>query len=418
MRLNTGLHAEAAPLAGDIGGRLSRELGQPLVGETLLLEVEQALGVLGQALGPHLRLDRHELLDLAQEPRLVLAGVRHLVDREAEAERLGDRQDAVGRRPRQGADDGRLVGRALDLDLVQAGQARLHRAQRLLQRLLEGPADRHRLADALHRGGEQRLGARELLEGEARHLGDDIVDRGLERGRRRAGDVVQQLVERVADGQARRDLGDREAGGLGGQRRGARHARVHLDHDHAAGLGIDRELHVRSAGIDADLAQARDRGVAHDLVFLVGERQRRRHRDRIAGVDAHRIDVLDRADDDAVVAPVAHDLHLVLFPAEHRFLDQHLADRRGVDAALHDVEIFVAIVGDAAAGAAQGEGRADDGRQADMVERARSLPRDCARPRSWGIPGRSWSWPRGTAGDPRPCRSPRRWRRSARPCTS
>ena len=66
---------------------------------------------------------------------------------------------------------------------------------------------------------------------------------------------------------------------------------------------------------------------------------------------------------------VAHDLHLVLFPAEHRFLDQHLADRRGVDAALHDVEIFVAIVGDAAAGAAQGEGRADDGRQADMVER-------------------------------------------------
>ncbi len=100
------------------------------------------------------------------------------------------------------------------------------------------------------------------------------------------------------------------------------------------------------------------------------ERQRRRHRHRIAGVDAHRVDVLDRADDDAVVAAVAHDFHLVLFPAEHRFLDQHLADRRGVDAALHDVEIFVAVVGDAAAGAAQGEGRADDGRQADMIEGA------------------------------------------------
>ena len=46
----------------------------------------------------------------------------------AEAEGLGDRQDAVGRRARQGADDGRLVGRALDLDLVQAGEPRLHRA--------------------------------------------------------------------------------------------------------------------------------------------------------------------------------------------------------------------------------------------------------------------------------------------------
>ena len=105
----------------------------------------------------------------------------------------------------------------------------------------------------------------------------------------------------------------------------------------------------------------------------------------VAGVDAHRIDVLDRADDDAVVVAVAHDLHLVLFPAEHRFLDQHLGGRRGVEAALHDVEELVAIVGDAAAGAAQGERRPDDRRQADHVERRRPPPRDCARPRSWAI---------------------------------
>ena len=299
--------------------------------------------------------------------------MRDLLDRQAVAEGLGDHQDAVGRRPRQRADDGRLVGRALDLDLVEAGQAGLHRAQRLLQRFLEGPADRHRLAHALHRGGEQRLGAGELLEGEARHLGDDVVDRRLEGGRRVAGDVVQQLVERVADRQPRGDLGDREAGGLRGQRRGARDARVHLDHDHAAGRRIDGELHVRAAGIDPDLAQARDRGVAHDLVFLVGERQRRRDRHGVAGVDAHRIDVLDRADDDAVVLAVAHDLHLVLFPAEHGLLDQHFGRRRGFEAALHDVEELVAIVGDAAAGAAQGEGRADDRRQADLVERLRRL---------------------------------------------
>ncbi len=48
------------------------------------------------------------------------------------------------------------------------------------------------------------------------------------------GDVVAQFVQRVAHRQLGRDLGDREAGGLGGQCRGARHARVHLDHDHAA----------------------------------------------------------------------------------------------------------------------------------------------------------------------------------------
>jgi hypothetical protein len=56
------------------------------------------------------------------------------------------------------------------------------------------------------------------------------------------------LVQRVAHRQLGGDLGDREAGGLRRQRRGARHARVHLDDDQAAVLRIDRELHVRAAG--------------------------------------------------------------------------------------------------------------------------------------------------------------------------
>jgi hypothetical protein len=134
--------------------------------------------------------------------------------------------------------------------------------------------------------------------------------------------------------------------------------------------GIDRELHVRTAGLDADLAQHRQRGVAHDLVFLVGQRQRRRDGDRIAGVDAHRVEILDRADDDAVVRLVANDLHLVLLPAEHALLDEHLAGGGGVEPRSHDLDELALVVGDAAAGAAHGEGRADDGGQADVVERS------------------------------------------------
>ena len=131
---------------------------------------------------------------------------------------------------------GAALAEAGDLDLVEAGQARLQAAQRLLQRFLEGAADRHDLADRLHGGGQHRLGAGEFLEGEARDLGDDVVDRRLEGGRRRAaGDVVLQLVQRVADGELGRDLGDREAGRLRGQRGGARDARVHLD-DHQAAV--------------------------------------------------------------------------------------------------------------------------------------------------------------------------------------
>ena len=76
----------------------------------------------------------------------------------------------------------------------------------------------------------RRSAQRELLEVEARRLDRDVVERRLERRGRLAGDVVRQLVERVADREQRRELRDREAGRLRRERRRARHARVHLDH--------------------------------------------------------------------------------------------------------------------------------------------------------------------------------------------
>ena len=59
---------------------------------------------------------------------------------------------------------------SLDLDLVEPGQAGLEPAQRLLQALLEGAADRHHFADRLHPG--HGGGAGKFLEREAGNLGD------------------------------------------------------------------------------------------------------------------------------------------------------------------------------------------------------------------------------------------------------
>ena len=87
----------------------------------------------------------------------------------------------------------------------------LERADRLEQRLLEGAPHGGDLADRLHGGAEDGLGAGELLEGEARDLDDHIVEGGLERRRRRAGDVVGDLVETAAEGDLGRDPGDRES---------------------------------------------------------------------------------------------------------------------------------------------------------------------------------------------------------------
>ena len=189
---------------------------------------------------------------------------------------------------------------------------------------------------------------RELLEREPRHLDHDVVERRLERRRRLAGDVVGDLVEGVADRELGGDLRDREAGRLRRQRRRARHPRVHLDDDHAGrrrGLTANWMLQPPVSTPTARMTAMRD--VAHVLVLAVGQRHRRRDGDRVAGVHAHRVEVLDRADDHDVVVPVAHQLELVLLPAEDRLLEQHLGGRAGLQPGAGDAAQLGLVVRDA-----------------------------------------------------------------------
>ncbi len=231
---------------------------------------------------------------------------------------------------------------------------------RLEQRLRERAPDPHRLADRLHLRSERLVGAGELLEGEARELDDDVVEGGLEARRRRLRQVVRDLVERVADGELGGDLRDRIAGRLGGERGRARDPRVHLDDAQLARLAAARELDVRAARLDADCTDDCRGGIAQLLVGLVGERHLRRDGDRVARVHAHRVEVLDRADDDHVVRAIAHHLELELVPAAHRLLDEHLPDRRLPQAALDLVGERRAVLGETAAMASEREGGAND----------------------------------------------------------
>ena len=259
-------------------------------------------------------------------------------------------------------------GRQLAAEVeAQAGGADLHGTQALLQGFLEGAADAHGLAHALHGGGQLVLGAGEFFKGEARDLDHAVVDGRLETGRGLAGDVVAQFVQGIADGQLGGQLGDGETGGLGGQGRGTRHARVHLDDHHLAIVGIDAELHVAAAGLHADLAHDGEGSVAHHLVLGVGQGLGRGHGDGVTGVHAHGVHVLDGADDDAVVILVTHDFHLELFPAQHALLDHDFGHGTGGKAVTGHFFQVGHVVGDAAAGAAQGEGRADDEREGQHV---------------------------------------------------
>src|SRR5439155_11726861 len=86
---------------------------------------------------------------------------------------------------------------------------------------------------------------------------------------------------------------------------------------------------------------------------------------------AHRVEVLDRADDDAVAGGVGHHLQLVLLPALERALDEHLADRARVEPAADERLEFGPVAREAAAGSAEREGRAHDGRRLEPVQLVR-----------------------------------------------
>ena len=233
----------------------------------------------------------------------------------------------------------------------------LQRAHSLAKGLLKGTADRHDLAHGLHARGERGVGTLELLEGKARHLDDAVVDCGLKAGGRSLGDVVDDLVERVAHGQARGGLGDGETRCLGSEGGRAAHARVHLDDDQAAGVGVHGKLHVGATGLDANLLQNGERCDTHALILQVGEGLRRRHGDGVAGVHAHGVEVLDGAHDDAVAGVVTHDLHLILFPTLNGLLDQYLVGRRELQALAHDGDELLVSMRDATTGAAEGKAR-------------------------------------------------------------
>ena len=305
------------------------------------------------------------LAELMKEPRIDLGEIENALYAVTRAEGVAQVKNALGiGRAELRVDDffvDNLIAAELAAPAETAG-ADLERTQTFLHRFLKRAADGHRLADGFHRRGERGIGAEEFLKREARDLGDDVVDGRLEARRRDARDVVAQLVERVAHGEFGGDLGDGETGGLRGQGGGTRDARIHLDDDHAAGHGIDGELDVGTAGFDADFANHGERRVTHDLVFFVGERHRRSDGDGVAGVDAHRVKILDGADHHALVLVVTHDLHLVFLPAEQTFLDEDLVHGREIETVGADTFEFFLVVSDPAAAAAEGKGRADDER--------------------------------------------------------
>ena len=376
-RYEGGLHPGGDAGSPHLACRHPPQVAELLVGEPELLgplpgpavhAVEAALHQRGPLLG--------DLEELVAEPGVHLSGLEQLLHGDPSAQQGLELEDALGGGHRGGSQQlsvaEAVVGGLAGVG-VEAVATQFQRAQPLLERLGEGAGDGHDLAHRLHLGVEHPRNPGELLERPPGHLGDHVVDDRLEAGWGLLGDVVGNLVEGVAHGQAGGDLGDGKPSGLGGQRGGPRHPGVHLDDHELAGLGIHRELDVGAAGLDPYPADAGKGGVAQRLVLHVGKGLGGGHGDGVAGVDPHRVEVLDGADHHAVVSPVAHHLELVLLPAGDGLLDEDFADGTGGQAGGGHLAALLGGVGDAGAGAAQDVGRADDHRQADALHDLHSL---------------------------------------------
>ena len=122
------------------------------------------------------------------------------------------------------------------------------------------------------------------------------------------------------------------------------------------------ELDIRAAGVHSDFTHDRQCHVAHHLILAVTERLCGGHRDAVARVDAHRVKVLDGADDDHIVLAIPHHLQFVLLPAKDGLLHQHLARGGGGQSSGNDVVQLFGGVRDAASGTSQRKGRTDDER--------------------------------------------------------
>ena len=119
-----------------------------------------------------------------------------------------------------------------------------------------------------------------------------------------------------------RDLGDGEPRRFRGKCRRPADPGVHLDDQTTPRDGVDGELHVRTTRLDAYGFENGDRLVSHLLVFPVTQGLNRCDRYRVTGVDAHRVQVLDRAHDHGVAGTIAHHLQLEFLPTEDRLLNQ------------------------------------------------------------------------------------------------
>ena len=245
-RKHTQLLAELVHLSLVHAGKLS----DPLVAHAVTFCFEQQ--VVFQLLACKARIQLCLPLELMEEPWVEAGDLVDILQGVGSADNGG----IGGQQPeRVGA-----VQEVVDFLIVVAGVLQVDQPLKLalagtdclVQRFQGGTSERKGFADTAHLRAERAVGKGKFLQFEAGHLDGAVVQSWLIAACGLAGDFIQDLVQRVADGKLGGATGNREAGRLACQGGGAGYARVHLDDHHAPVLRVDGKLDVAAAAIHTD----------------------------------------------------------------------------------------------------------------------------------------------------------------------
>ena len=284
---------------------------------------------------------------------------------DAAAQGLGNDEDALVIDAREVLLDA-LVIPGIHLIHMQAVYADFQRTHSLEDGTFEVAVDAHDLARCLHLRAQRAVRVDELVKWPAREFDDAVVKRRLKAGFRLLRDGIRDFVQRIADGNLGRNLGNRITRSFRCQCRRTADARVYLDDIVFVAVRVEGILRV-AAAFDAELADNAQRSTAEHLVLVVRQRLGRCHDNGVARMDADRVEVFHVADGDAVIIAVAHDFVLDFLPAGYAALDEDLANHRVVEALDDDIDELFFVLRDTAARAAHRISRAHDDRIADFI---------------------------------------------------
>ena len=307
-------------------------------------------GLFGEAFLHEAAFHLDDVLDLVDKEEVDLGDAVDLFRFDAAAQGFGKDEDPfVIDAGEQAADI--IEGLSVEFLQVQVAFPDFQRAEGFQERAFERAVECHDFAGRFHLGTDGTICEGEFFEWPAWEFAYDIVDGWFEAGFRIAGDGIGDLIEVQAEGDLRCDFRDRVAGGFRCERGGTADTRIDFDDVVLVRLGVKAVLNI-AAAFDLEVADDVKRCGTEHLILAIGQRLGRSDDDGVTGMDTDRIDVFHGADDDAVVRTVSHDFEFDFFPAGDAAFYEDLIDRGELDATVRDLFHFVAVMCDAAAGAA------------------------------------------------------------------